>query len=155
MSPIINIMIDGVLAILLIAAIVACWFVYQRLAVIKNGQHELKILIDNLNAAVLNARSSVSDLKGASLEMEARLQGEVRRAQTMSDELTIITEAGNNLADRIDAGLTRNPTSKEPGPSSAAMDYGEQDVFSEPVESQDSNARKEQKELLAALREAR
>ncbi len=147
-------MIDGILAVLLVAAIVACWFVYKRLAVIKDGQYELKILIDNLNNAVMNAQSSISDLKGTSLEVEARLQGETKRAQAISDELTIITEAGNNLADRIDAGLTRSST-KEQRPSSAAADFGQQDVFSEPVENQDNNARKEQKELLAALREAR
>ncbi len=146
MTPLVQIIVDSFLAVLLVAAIAACWVVYKKLSVIKEGQEELKQVVDTLNQAVQGAQRSVVTLKETSVNVEARLQGEVRRAQAMADELSMISEAGSNLADRIEGGLT---SGKEIH-AIHAHDSNES-VEKEP----DSSARKEQKELLAALREAR
>ncbi|MBL4789458.1 MAG: hypothetical protein JKY60_10565 [Kordiimonadaceae bacterium] len=130
--------VDGVLALLLVAAIVACVVVYRRLGTIRAGQAELKTLVDDLNRAVSTAQRSVVDLKNSAGEVESRLRDASSKASAMSDELSFITESGNNLADRIERGLV--------GAGKAA----DRDIGAVP-----KAKKKQQQEILAALREAR
>ena len=136
-----SLLIDGVLAVLLVAVIFVCFFVYRRLGTIKEGQAELRILVDQLNNAVVEAQRSVANLKQSAAEVEGRLQIETRKASSLADELGLITEAGNNLADRIERGLTGGAEHKQASSAAFAM--------------QAEPEKKQQKEILAALREAR
>lgn len=138
MSPL---LIDGVLAFLLIAVILTCFIVYRRLGTIREGQAELRILVDQLNNAVVEAQRSVANLKQSAAEVEGRLQIETRKASSLADELGLITEAGNNLADRIERGLTGDISSD----NSEAL----------ALRAKVDPAKKQQKNILAALREAR
>lgn len=141
MSWVSPLLIDGVLAFLLAAVIFVCLIVYRRLGTIKEGQAELRILVDQLNNAVVEAQRSVANLKQSAAEVEGRLQIETRKASSLADELGLITEAGNNLADRIERGLTGD-TSQEKSVSQ---------TFSTTADPK----KKQQKQILAALREAR
>lgn len=136
-----NLVVDGVLALLLLAAIVVCFFVYRRLGTIKEGQAELRLLVDQLNNAVVEAQRSVANLKQSAAEVEGRLQVETKRASSLADELGLITEAGNNLADRIERGLTG---AGQQSRSDASQGSNEQ-----------VREKQQQKEILSALREAR
>lgn len=136
-----NLVVDGVLALLLLAAIVVCFFVYRRLGTIKEGQAELRLLVDQLNNAVVEAQRSVANLKQSAAEVEGRLQVETKRASSLADELGLITEAGNNLADRIERGLTG---AGQQSRSDASQGSTEQ-----------VREKQQQKEILSALREAR
>jgi len=130
--------IDGVLSLLLVAAIIACVVVYRRLGTIRAGQTELKGLVEDLNSAVSTAQRSVIDLKSSASEVETRLRDASVKASAMSDELSMITESGNNLADRIERGLI------------GAGKTAERDIGVVPT-----GKKKQQQEILAALREAR
>lgn len=141
MDGISSLLIDGTLAFLLVAVIFVCFLVYRRLGTIKEGQAELRILVDQLNHAVVEAQRSVANLKQSAAEVEGRLQIETRKASSLADELGLITEAGNNLADRIERGLTGGNEAAQAVPSGFAV--------------QPEPEKKQQKEILAALREAR
>ena len=141
MTPITELIIDLVLAGLLIAVIYVSYIVYRRLDIIRKGQADMQSVVNDLNHAVLEAQKSVSDLKQSSRDAVERLEVNIGNAQKVADELTLITEAGNNLADRIEAGLVRNEN-KAP-------------VSNETGEKQQSASSKQQQEILAALREAR
>lgn len=136
-----SLLVDGALALLLITVIVVCSFVYRRLGTIKEGQAELRRLVDQLNHAVVEAQRSVANLKQSASEVEGRLQVETRKASVLADELGLITEAGNNLADRIERGLTSARSTTEAAPSEASTSKAQE--------------KKQQKEILSALREAR
>ncbi len=138
MTALSALIIDGILAVLLIAVIVVCTIVYKRLGTIKSGQTELRALVDQLNNAVVEAQRSVNGLKTSATEIENRLQLEGKKASAMADELGMITEAGNNLADRIERGLTGVSASAKPA-----------------AQSEPRTNKKQQEEILAALREAR
>lgn len=142
MDPILTLIVDVTLAALMVVVISVCYIVYRRLGTIKEGQAELKGLVDNLNTAVVDAQRSVETLKTAAGEVEAKLQAETRRAGTMADELSMITEAGNNLADRIERGLTSAQGKASPKGSQPPVKEAKPD-------------NKQQQEILAALREAR
>ncbi len=136
-----SLLVDGLLALLLITVIVVCSFVYRRLGTIKEGQAELRLLVDQLNHAVVEAQRSVANLKQSASEVEGRLQVETRKASVLADELGLITEAGNNLADRIEQGLTGARGQNETSVAPSGMDQ--------------SKEKQQQKEILSALREAR
>lgn len=129
--------VDIILALLLAGAIVACFVVYRRLNTIRQGQDELKLLVDQLNKAAVEAQRSVAGLKASADEVEQRLSAERQKAGILADELAMITEAGNNLADRIEKGLTSGKTDNK-----GAVPEGKA-------------SKKQQQEILAALREAR
>lgn len=133
--------VDAVLALLLIAVIVVSIIVYRRLSTIREGQEELRQLVDSLNNAVVDAQRSVGNIRQAALDAEERLEGAIKKADGMADELGMITEAGNNLADRIERGLTgERKSSSEVKAGEGAETHG---------------SKKQQQEILAALREAR
>lgn len=134
--------VDAVLAVLLVAAIIVSTIVYRRLGTIRDGQAELRALVDSLNTAVIDAQRSVGNLRQAAQEIEGRLDAKTAKAATIADELGMITEAGNNLADRIERGLT----------SGRAAESGRGGA--EPV-AETQASKKQQQEILAALREAR
>jgi len=133
--------VDGVLAILLIAAIVVSTIVYKRLSTIREGQDQLRQLVDSLNNAVVDAQRSVGNIRQAALDADEKLETQIKRAKNMAEELSMISEAGNNLADRIEKGLTGG---KAPAPGKASAESGEPKAN-----------KKQQQEILAALREAR
>ncbi|WP_262694993.1 DUF6468 domain-containing protein [Kordiimonas aquimaris] len=139
MGPMSSIIIDGVLAFLLLAVIIVCLVVYRRLGTIKSGQAELRELVGQLNTAVVEAQRSVASLKQSAAEVEVKLQEQTRKATIITDELSLITEAGNNLADRIEFGLTNNNDKDQRGKT--AKDT--------------KSSKKQQRDILAALREAR
>ncbi|WP_262691468.1 DUF6468 domain-containing protein [Kordiimonas aestuarii] len=132
--------VDGILAVLLVSAITVSIIVYRRLGTIRQGQAQLRELVDDLNRAVQNAQNSVAGLKKSAVEIEEVLQVRVQKASALADELGMITEAGNNLADRIERGLTGAGSG---GRAEAAAPKGEK------------ASSKQQQEILAALREAR
>lgn len=141
MDAISALLVDGLLAVLLVAVIVVCFFVYRRLGTIKEGQAELRLLVDQLNNAVVEAQRSVANLKQSAAEVEGRLQIQTTKASALADELGLITEAGNNLADRIEQGLTG---AGQAGRGDQPLATGEQ-----------VREKQQQKEILSALREAR
>jgi len=138
MEQYLELTIDGVLALLLVSAIAIFILVYKRLATIRAGQSELKVLVDQLSGAAANAQRSVAGLKSSAEEIELRLKHESQNASAIADELSMMTEAGNNLADRIEKGLTGRAA--------------DPDKQATPVKKE---SKKQQKEILAALREAR
>jgi len=133
-----ELLIDGFLALLLIAAIILFYLVHSRLGAIREGQSELKKLVDSLNDATAQAQNSVVGLNATAEEIEHKLKLESQKATSIMDELSLMTEAGNNLADRIEKGLTRNTEGSGTAAGSGTKEN-----------------KKQQKEILAALREAR
>ncbi|MBL4838008.1 MAG: hypothetical protein JKY34_10565 [Kordiimonadaceae bacterium] len=133
-----GLIVDAILAVLLIAAIGVCLLVSGRLNVIKSGQAELKELVDQLNTAVTNAQRSVVNLRSSAEEVESQLNQERQKATAIADELSMMTEAGNNLANRIESGLTGTR-----GAAQSATNVPSTENL------------KKQEEILAALKEAR
>lgn len=97
--------IDGVLIALLAAVLWACWRVNTRLGEIRGGQAELADLAMRLESLTGKAREALAELRAGSEAAETGLKGEIRRARALADELTLITEAGDNLASRLEHKL--------------------------------------------------
>ncbi|MEX6723639.1 DUF6468 domain-containing protein [Parapedomonas caeni] len=98
--------VDVVLCLLLLATLVGGWRLNQRLLGLRRDRVEMDALIKSLNATVGKAESSIHILRAAAQEAETTLADRVAAARSLVDELTIITETGERLANRIEHGLT-------------------------------------------------
>ncbi|MGF1605815.1 MAG: DUF6468 domain-containing protein [Rhodothalassiaceae bacterium] len=103
---IIEIVIDGVLLLLLFAALWVGTRVHQRLIEVREAQTELGDLVGQLDRATEKAQTAVGELRQAGAEAREILSGEMGRARALADELSLIAEAGDSLASRLEVQLT-------------------------------------------------
>lgn len=135
--------IDGVLLILLGAVIVSSYLLNNRILEVRKGQTELAGLVQRLNIATQQAQSGVELLKKASKETKSDLEAEVTKARALADELALITQSGENIASRIEKGLSQTETGGKAGaPKSIKVDLEE-------------SITEEEEAVLQALKEAR
>ena len=114
--------IDAVLAALLLTSIVVGLRVHRRLSEVRRAQTELADLVVQLDRATEKARSAVGELRTAGSEAREILTGDMSRARALADELSLIAEAGDNLATRLEERLT------EAGKQIRAQDKGRTDA---------------------------
>ena len=103
----IDLIANGVVAVLLAVTIGFAFVLNRRLQLLRQNQGELLRLATALNQATARAQEGIYELKAVGQTTEETLKREVGRARALADELALITEAGNNLADKLEAGLTR------------------------------------------------
>jgi hypothetical protein len=100
-----GIILDLVVIGLLLAAIPSFYMLSRRLKAMKDGQDGLKSLVEGLNFATEQARRSVSDLKLAAAQAGQELESQINSARRMADELALIIDAGDNLANRLESAI--------------------------------------------------
>ncbi|GEQ96745.1 hypothetical protein JCM17844_03820 [Iodidimonas gelatinilytica] len=106
MTEMTGLLMDGILIMLLGAVLFACIRVNGRLIDMRKGQNELAGLMGRLESSTKQAQDAVSHLRKESAEAIDDLSSASRKARALADELTLITEAGDNLANRLEKRLT-------------------------------------------------
>ncbi|WP_321391679.1 DUF6468 domain-containing protein [Emcibacter sp.] len=96
---------DGVVMIFLAVLIGYCIVLNNRLKKFRGAQNEMAQLVAQLSEATDRAQNSISMLKNSIGDEEARLAELLTRSRKMADELSVITDVGANLADRLEKGL--------------------------------------------------
>ena len=81
----------------------------RRLTRLRDGHSEFKALVETLTTATDKAQSSLKDLRELTENASKTLSGNIDTARKLADELSVITESGNALAERIEARLTGGP----------------------------------------------
>jgi len=102
----VGLVVEGLVAILLVAAIYYCIILNRRLTKLRDGQDEFTGLVMELNESTRRAQNSVQDLKSSTVETGKQLEEQIAAGRVLVDELSIITESGNNLASRLERQLT-------------------------------------------------
>lgn len=97
-----GLVIDGALILLLSAVLIGGYRLNRRIAEMRDGQAQLADLVTGLDRATERAQQAIGRLKEESSSAKSELQQEARKARAMIDELTLITEAGDNLASRLE-----------------------------------------------------
>lgn len=103
----ISLIADGIIAALLGVTIFYCTLVNRRLAALRSGKDELKKVVEDLTVATTSAQMNIERLKEAGKEVVFTLEDDVRKGRALSDELSLMIEAGNNLANRLEGGRER------------------------------------------------
>lgn len=101
-----NMLVDLVAIALLGATVFYCVLLDRRLRAMREGQDGLKDTIHTLNEACDRAAMSVRNLSGATEQVDDELERRLERARALADELGMILESGNNLADRLTGAST-------------------------------------------------
>ncbi|MGD0144046.1 MAG: DUF6468 domain-containing protein [Rhizomicrobium sp.] len=105
----VSLIVELALSGLLLATIGYCAVLERRLSALRKGQDGLKETIGDLNAAIVNAGVSMRALKATAAGAAENLDERLARARGLIDELSMLTSAGDRIADRIDrtAGASR------------------------------------------------
>ena len=101
----VGLLLDGIVAALLAATIVYCFLLHRRLAALRGAQAEMAKLVVEFNTATERAKAGVEDLKQVTAEAGQDLQTEIGKARAMADELMLMTESGERIATRLEAGI--------------------------------------------------
>lgn len=99
---------EGVVAGLLLLAVIMCWRVDRRLNALKTGQDGVRESVIQLNDATDRARAALAALERATKENGEILERRVHDARALSDELRLMTGKADRTADT----MTRRPTRK-------------------------------------------
>ena len=104
-----GLILDGLILLLLAVSIGSFFVLNRRISTLRNAQKEMTVLVGRLNKATEQAQNGILALKAASTEAEAGLQLSIGKAKALSEELTMITEAGDNLASRLEKQFDERP----------------------------------------------
>lgn len=105
MTALLSIGLDVVILIALGVTIFYTVTLSRRLNVFRSQRKEFEGLINELSANIARAQDSIAELKEASLATGEQLHRKVKDAQMLQDELEQILVSGENLADRLEAGI--------------------------------------------------
>lgn len=99
---------EALLSVLLAFTLLYCIILERRLASLRRNQNGLKKMIGDLNNAIVNASGSLRALKMAAGEAAETLDERLRRARALTDELSLLTNSGERIAQRIDRAVPQN-----------------------------------------------
>lgn len=116
MSPYVGLAFD---IIILVALAVTMWRATQLSKQFDRMQADRKAfeqLIGALNLAASKAEAAIRSIKDTAIESGNTLHDKVTRARALSDELEIMVQAGDNLAERLQtlAEKSRQAAGREP-----------------------------------------
>lgn len=96
-----GLVLEGLVAVLLIVTIFYCVILDRRIRSFKAEQINLAELVAQLSSATANAEVAVAGLKITTEEADDELDGKLKKARSLSEELAFMVETGNNLAGKL------------------------------------------------------
>ncbi|MBI1778639.1 MAG: hypothetical protein HYR63_25135 [Proteobacteria bacterium] len=116
----IALILDGLVAVLLVATIVYAWLLNRRLGGLRAHRDELQTTINQFTEATKRAEVSIQTLRAIAEQSAKALQGPVDRAQALRDELSFMIGRADDLAGRIGVSPSAPPLRAEaPRPKAA------------------------------------
>ncbi|MDX5367293.1 MAG: DUF6468 domain-containing protein [Alphaproteobacteria bacterium] len=90
-----------IVCLFLAATIAYCAVLDRKLRAMRAGQDGMRELVSELNNATQRAVGAIDGLKRASEESGEELAERIRRARGLADELSLMLESGNSIAERL------------------------------------------------------
>ncbi len=103
-----SLVLDGVIVVLLIATIIYAARLSLYLKKFKDSRDELEGIITNLSKHIDKADKAVHELHTAVDESSGDLQARMNRAKDMFDDLDLVVQTGDSLANRLEELAVRN-----------------------------------------------
>ena len=92
---------EGLVAALLVVAVIMCWRVDRRLGALKKGSDGVQASVIALNEATDRARASLAMLERATHQSGEVLERRVAEARKLSDELQLMAGHADKKADSL------------------------------------------------------
>ncbi|MCE9650687.1 MAG: DUF6468 domain-containing protein [Parvibaculum sp.] len=109
-----DLMLEAIVCVLLVATIGYCATLDRRLRAMRTGQDGLRDLIRDLSGATGQAMDAIARLRQASDATGGALAEQVKRGRALADELSLMVQAGNDIANRLGGIETRRPAAPQP-----------------------------------------
>ncbi len=148
MNPMVGLIFDVVILAALGATIMYARRLSEQFTKMQADKQAFEQLIAALNLASSRAEGAIKALKDAVLSGGDQLQDKVNKARALSDELEIMIQAGDNLAERLSGAAEnsrRKPQNTAPALTSRADMVEDDDATPQP-------RTRAEKELLEALK---
>ncbi|MDZ4382337.1 MAG: DUF6468 domain-containing protein [Parvibaculum sp.] len=120
----IGVILEVIVCVFLAATIAYCAMLDRRLRAMRSGQDGLRELVGDLNAATQRAVSAIEALKQASAATGEELGDDLKQARLLADELSLMIESGERIAERLGRGVMpaapRTPMQPAAGPRHVA-----------------------------------
>ncbi len=145
----VSLLLDGLVAVLLVATIAYAALLNRRLGILRKGKEELREIVNSFDTAMTRIEAGLGKLKQAGNPTSGELKELVAEARVLRDELSFLLDRGGALASRLEKSTkvrSRNGNGR-PRPASEGRYQPRQGAGSEASEAA--------QELLAALRSTR
>jgi hypothetical protein len=149
MNPYAGLILDIVILCVLAATIIHARRLSRQFSEMQQGRKTFEKLIESINQAAARADSATKSLREAAQQGGDRLQDKINTARGLADELEIIIQAGDSLAERLE-GLAR----KSAAPRDPVLPRNENRA-EKIAETRGEPRSRAEKELLDALRAKR
>src|SRR5882672_4095038 len=106
--------IDMVFITLLVTTIVFAFRLERRLASLRGTKEQLAAVIGELNAAAARAEAGIRGLKSAAETTGATLEERVKRARSLNDDLAVLVQSGQRVAQKLELARPVTRTREEP-----------------------------------------
>lgn len=116
---------DIAILVLLAAVIFFAARLSLNLRTFREERRELDNLVNDLARNVGMAEAAISGLRNAAREAGRDLQGMINEAKSLTDELGIMAESGNNIAGRLESAAQKRQ--KAASPSAAKPSFAIRD----------------------------
>lgn len=103
MSISLSMVIELVVGGLLVATITYCYLLDRRLRMLRDGEGDLKQVVVALDRATTRAQGAITDLRVSCDTLTRDLDRDLKKARGLADELALMVEAGDHIADRLGA----------------------------------------------------
>jgi len=97
----IGLVVELAVGALLIATIAYCFLLDRRLRALRDGEGDLKQVVVSLERATSRAQAAVGDLRISAEGMTRDLERDLKRARALADELALMVETGDRIAERL------------------------------------------------------
>ena len=94
---------DLLIAALLCVTIGYSFVLYRRLASLRRSNAEMGRMVRKFSHSIERAQTGMLTMRSTGMEMSSALQERTDAARVVGDDLDVLTNAGNRLADRLDA----------------------------------------------------
>ncbi len=92
---------EAIVAILLMVTVGYCFVLDRRLQALRSGREELQKVVEDLNGSIARAQTTILDLKANAGDTARILEERVSKAQGLADELALMVQSGNSIAERL------------------------------------------------------
>lgn len=125
----IGLLVELVVGGLLVATIAYCFILDRRLRSLRDGESDLKAIVVSLEIATSRAQNAISDLRANAEGTTRDLERDIKKARALGDELALMVEAGDHIADRLGnlGGVGGQQDSGAPATNADEDGYPEQD----------------------------
>ncbi len=102
MGNIVSLVLDLVLVGLLIAVLFHAIKLSRKLTALRESRKEMDATIRQFFEASAKAELAIKNFQKSATDTSAKLDGDTKRAQLLSDELKLMIDSGNGLAERLE-----------------------------------------------------